>query len=193
MTALSLSGPHWSFALQLYRQPGVSDACLALQDRLGVDVNILLFALFAAIERGIALNDRDVQDMDETVAAWRSEIVLALRALRRRMKNGPEPAPNEVTEALREQIKRAELAAEQVEQAMLARWLDQRPSQPAPQGVDIAGAIACVVSYFAGRNACVPVAGGFDARDCARVLLQAAAEMDTDIGAPTRRTSEPHR
>ena len=35
--------PFWRFSLATYRKPGVADACLALQDGCGVDVNVLLF------------------------------------------------------------------------------------------------------------------------------------------------------
>ena len=34
----------WDFSLRVYRAPGVSDWCLALQDGHGADVNILLWA-----------------------------------------------------------------------------------------------------------------------------------------------------
>src|SRR5690242_6327161 len=102
MTELALDGPHWSFALRLYGRPGVSGACLALQDRLGVDVNVLLFALFAAADAGKAIDENDVAEMDRAVSAWRADVIFPLRALRRRLKEGPEPAPNAITDGLRE-------------------------------------------------------------------------------------------
>ena len=40
--------PFWTFSLRIYGQPGVPPACLTLQDEHGVDVNVLLFALYAA-------------------------------------------------------------------------------------------------------------------------------------------------
>src|SRR5262245_52444325 len=112
MSQPALEGPHWTFALELYGQPGVAEACLLLQDRLGVDVNVLLFSMFAARERGIALDGRDLRGIDAVVAPWREEIVVALRGVRRRMKAGPEPAPSEATERLRAEVKAAELHAE---------------------------------------------------------------------------------
>jgi uncharacterized protein (TIGR02444 family) len=178
MTALSLDGPHWSFALRLYRQPGVADACLALQDRVGVDVNILLFALFAAIDRGIPLDEGDIEDMDRAVAPWRSDVVQALRTIRRRVKNGPEPAPNMVTEALRDQIKRAELAAEQIEQAVLARWLGQRHAGQAAQQVDIGGVVARVLDHYRQGSSVLGAAGASEIDGLVQALLQAAAGMN---------------
>ncbi|MFB3151067.1 MAG: TIGR02444 family protein, partial [Alphaproteobacteria bacterium] len=35
--------PCWDFALVVYRRDGVAEACLALQESQGVDVNVLLF------------------------------------------------------------------------------------------------------------------------------------------------------
>jgi len=41
--ALSPADRFWAFSLALYGKPGVAPALLGLQDRLGVDVNLLLF------------------------------------------------------------------------------------------------------------------------------------------------------
>jgi uncharacterized protein (TIGR02444 family) len=147
---LPLEGPHWSFALKLYGRPGVPEACLLLQDRAGVDVNILLFALYAAAERGVALTPRDLQEMDAAVAAWRSELILPLRSIRRRLKTGPEPAPAAATEALRSKVKAAELQAEQIEQAVLMHWLAQRAGQPERRPSDLGELVRSVVSHFSG-------------------------------------------
>jgi uncharacterized protein (TIGR02444 family) len=149
---LALDGPHWTFALRLYGQPGVAEACLLLQDRLGVDVNVLLLSAYAAVERGIGLDAGDLRDMDSLVAPWHGEIVAGLRQLRRRLKSGPAPAPCEATERLRTQIKSAELHAEQIEQAVLARWLDRRCAGRQPSQVDIGHALQTVVAYFAGGH-----------------------------------------
>ena len=40
--------PFWKFSLGYYRGAGVSEACLELQDRCGVDVNVVLFLLWMA-------------------------------------------------------------------------------------------------------------------------------------------------
>lgn len=141
---MNLDGPHWQFALSLYGQPGVAESCLALQDRYGVDVNVLLIALFALTERGVALNSQDVKHADDAVRAWRREVVQPLRGIRRRLKSGPSPAPSPATEDLRSRIKKAELDAEQIEQAVLAAWLDHALAgrdRRASRVVDIVGTI----------------------------------------------------
>jgi uncharacterized protein (TIGR02444 family) len=130
--ALDVEGAQWLFALEFYARAGVADALLLLQERLGADVCLLLFALFVAREQGAVLDRGELEHLDAAVAAWRAEVVLPLRALRQRMRNGPEPAPSAATEPLRGQIKAAEICAEQIELAVLARSLPARTCRPDP-------------------------------------------------------------
>ena len=74
--------PFWTFSLALYRTPGVPAACIVLQDECGVDVNVLLFALWLAKE-GRALRSDDLAEADLAISAWRNEAVRPLRAVRR--------------------------------------------------------------------------------------------------------------
>lgn len=117
----------WDFALKLYAKPGISASCLQLQAECGVDVMMLLTVTFAAVRRGVVLKPSDIKDMDAVCRPWREQIVLPLRALRTTLKAGPAPAPGEDTEKLRSSIKGAELAAERLQNRMLAHWLAQRP------------------------------------------------------------------
>lgn len=149
MATLSLHGPHWDYALKLYGQPGVAEACLLLQDRVGVDVNVMLVALHAAARRAIVLGAQDLRELDTEVQAWRQEIVLPLRAIRRRLKEGPAPAPSPDAEALRTKVKGAELQAEQIEQAMLAAWVDRQPPSMTSAPGELNTLIDSVVEYFA--------------------------------------------
>src|SRR5262249_10458135 len=112
MADIALEGPHWQFAIRLSGPPAAAAPRLLLQDRLAVDINILLVSVYAAAERGISIDASDVRDMDAIVGTWRGEVVVELRKLRRRLKSGPEPAPCDATEKLRAEIKSAELHAE---------------------------------------------------------------------------------
>ncbi|MBV9736361.1 MAG: TIGR02444 family protein [Acidisphaera sp.] len=103
----------WRFSLAFYARPGVSDACLAAQDRLGADVNLLLYMLFLAL-RGQAVEPEAVRHLDGRVATWRREVVERLRAVRRWLKTA-DPGS-----ALRREVQRLELEAERQEQALLA-------------------------------------------------------------------------
>jgi uncharacterized protein (TIGR02444 family) len=108
-TCLQLEGPQWSYAVDMYRRPGVARACLLLQDMLGADISLLLFVMFAAEKHGSVFERADLETLDNTIAAWRREVIWPLRSIRRRLKTGPDPAPALVTEALLQQIKVAEL------------------------------------------------------------------------------------
>ena len=105
----------WRFSLRFYRRPDVPPLCLALQDECGVDVNCLFFVLFLAVN-GRALSVRDVQRIDEAIAAWRLQVVQPLRAVRRVMKDGIAPIPAPACDPLREAIKHDELQAERLQQ-----------------------------------------------------------------------------
>jgi uncharacterized protein (TIGR02444 family) len=154
---LNLDSALWRFVLPFYSRDGVSAACLALQEELGVDVNILLFAIFAQVECGIVLTESDLAAVDLLVRAWRGEVIHPLRGVRTRMKSGPRPAPSPITEHLRSRIKAAELEAEQIELAMLAKWLDAQARQTSSRA-DAASVPQMVARYFGKQDAFTPEA-----------------------------------
>lgn len=108
----------WSFSLSVYDAPGVADACLAAQDGHGADVNLLLWAAWLAAQ-GHLLTAEELAEAQAATDPWRDEVVRPLRAIRRRLKTGPAPAPDAITDPLRQQIKAAELEAERVQQQVL--------------------------------------------------------------------------
>ena len=112
------TSPFWPFSLQIYRS--VADTCLELQDRFGVDVNVLLFVLFAA-QNGRKLAAPDVQHIISRVASWNREAIVPLRSVRRFLRSPPEIIAGEEAEALRERVKQIELEAERLQQEGLYR------------------------------------------------------------------------
>lgn len=124
-TLMEAKGEFWAFSLRIYRQPGVSTACLQLQDQFEADVNLVLFAAWLGV-RGRLLDPAEMREASAAVAAWQCEIVARLRTLRRRLKEGPPPAPSAETEKLRAAIKSSELCAEQLEQQVLESWAKAR-------------------------------------------------------------------
>ncbi|MGY3622734.1 TIGR02444 family protein [Bradyrhizobium sp. USDA 10063] len=150
----AIDAESWAFALELYAEPGIADACLRLQNECGVDVMMLLMATFAAVRRGIVLTRTDIAGMDGACRDWRERIVLPLRALRTTLKSGPAPAPSERTEKLRSSIKAAELSAERLQNEVLAQWLAKLSPQPrAVQREDIISALRAVIDFaFQGRR-----------------------------------------
>ena len=105
----------WSFSLDFYGRPGVAEACLDLQDRHGLDVNLVLYCCW----RGNILTQAQIQDAIGLTSPWRAEIVQPLRALRRRLKPGFPPFPDAGALALRKRIADAELEAERLQQQAL--------------------------------------------------------------------------
>jgi len=112
----------WDFSLRTYRVSGVPEACLALQDELGADVNMVLYCCWAG-DRSAALDGPAFQRAFEFSSQWATEVVRPLRHARRWMKQegcAEGPVDREACLALREQIKGTELAAEKLQQLTLA-------------------------------------------------------------------------
>jgi uncharacterized protein (TIGR02444 family) len=141
----------WRFSLSFYGRSGVASACLVLQNRLGVDVNVLLMSIFAGLKHGRMLSAEDLRAADDMVAPWRADIVQSLRQIRTRLKSGPPPAPLGSTENLRAHVKVAELGAEQIEQALLLDWLDQRIVVLPASTVDAGELLLRIIRHFATR------------------------------------------
>jgi uncharacterized protein (TIGR02444 family) len=110
--------PFWRFSLHFYRQPGVSDACLALQDDCGVDVNLLLFLLWLAGD-GRLLSATDVRTLDDKVRDWRDLTIVPIRDARRRLKGARTLVGAGEQEAFRRRVKALELEAERLQQQAL--------------------------------------------------------------------------
>lgn len=112
------NSPFWTFSLGLYARPGVADACLVLQDRQGVDVNLLLFMLWAG-QSGRRLSPTEVGALRDLTEDWRRDIVVPLRAVRRALRRPPAAVDAEAAAHLRQDIKKVELASERLQQAAL--------------------------------------------------------------------------
>jgi uncharacterized protein (TIGR02444 family) len=151
----------WRYALEVYGAEGVAAECLGLQEAQGVDVPLLLCALWLA-RRGVRLEPAGLARLAEAVGPWHAEVVRPLRAVRQRMKQGPAPAPSPRTETLRDAVKAAELNAEKIELATLAETAADLP-RGAPQ--DPAHNLRIALAHF--TAAPVPA-------DATRRLLQAA-------------------
>jgi len=121
----NLESPLWAFSLAVYGADGVEAECLALQERFGIDVNLLLYAAFAGAAEGVALERGDIQAAAAAVHSWHEEIVRPLRRARRGLKPialDPASSVQAPAAALRMQVKAAELQSEKIEQAMLWGW-----------------------------------------------------------------------
>lgn len=114
----------WDFALDFYARPGVSAACLTLQDEAGADV-ILLITAFYADHQGAPLDLAAISGLRQEMSEWREGVVLPLRAARRFLRGALEGHESERDE-LRIAVKSVELAAEKLQLALAANWLQRR-------------------------------------------------------------------
>jgi uncharacterized protein (TIGR02444 family) len=142
----------WRFSLSFYGRQDVSSACLVLQEELGVDVDVLLFAIFACVERGVTLDTQELAAIDDLVRDWRTEVVQVLRQIRKRLKSGALSSTSSAREELRNRVKADELKAEQIELAILAGWLDRQPPRRVDSPVNAHSIPLLVANYFASKN-----------------------------------------
>jgi uncharacterized protein (TIGR02444 family) len=114
-TTPAQGSPFWRFSLQFYRQPAVADACIALQEEAGVDVNLLLFLLWHAAQQR-AFSPSEIAAIEARIGPWREATVVPLRAVRRALKSPPALVAPATAEAFRTRIKAVELEAERLQQ-----------------------------------------------------------------------------
>jgi uncharacterized protein (TIGR02444 family) len=112
----------WTFSLAVYGNAAVQRECLDLQDRCGINVNLLLFCAFVGAVHGAALAQSDVKQAEEIVHQWDGEIVSRLRAVRRALKSFSASGTSAGFNSLYNRVKAQELEAEQLEQRMLECW-----------------------------------------------------------------------
>jgi uncharacterized protein (TIGR02444 family) len=119
--------PFWSFSLAFYSKPGVAEACLALQDRHGIDVNLLLAAVFAGTT-GIALGAAEWARLTSEVRLCQEYVIVGLRDARQVLKLLGARWP--VAEQLYSPVKASELDAEHLEQLMIEAALPPPAAAP---------------------------------------------------------------
>jgi uncharacterized protein (TIGR02444 family) len=164
------ASPFWTFTLSVYQKDGVSPACIALQDRLGLDVNFLLLCLYAG-SRGHKLGADDFARVEERVAPWRKNVIHPLRAVRRWLKEQQvlEKAPSD-------QLRRGVLGHE-----IESEGLQQRLMEAAvriPEGsASVPAAAGNLKAYLAWARA---ETGDADRTDLAVLLSQVFPPLSLD-------------
>lgn len=136
------ANPLWDDSVALYRRPGVEAACLELQRRYGLDVNLVLFCCWLG-RAGIVLEPALLTAALATTSGWQAEVVRPLRALRNRLKAKlVDPDSDSVVEGwpgLAGEVRRRaldlELDAERLGQLALHRVVEgHRPGEsPGPE------------------------------------------------------------
>ena len=140
--------PFWRFSLRFYRQPGVADACIALQEQSGVDVNLLLYLLWHATQRRVFAAD-EIAAIESRIGPWREATVIPLRGVRRALKTPPSLVAAATAEAFRTRIKAVELEAERLQQEAMVELA-------APSGNELASSEAAARASVAAYETLCP-------------------------------------
>lgn len=136
----------WDFSLRLYARPGMADACLALQDRFGADINLLLLGFWRA-HRGFPRWEPGELARAEAAVAPVNAVLQPLRQARRALKNLQQDEP--LAEPLYAEIKGLELQLEQIAQGWLAAasWIS--PAMRDEAGDERMAAAVHLAAYLA--------------------------------------------
>lgn len=159
MSTPELDSPFWAFSLGVYAGDGVAEECLGLQERLELDVNLLLFAAYMGAVEGVRLNQQDVAGANAAVAEWHKDIVVPLRTARRALKAPAADTDDPLqptTAALRLNVKRDELEAEKIEQAMLWQWSRAHLHDLQQDGGALAANLREALAHFGDADAPTP-------------------------------------
>jgi uncharacterized protein (TIGR02444 family) len=156
----------WRSVVAIYARPGVSQACLLLQDMLGVDVLVLLHLAFVQNKYGVPMGLEHVGAADDAVRQWRNTVVKPLRAVRRTLSK-TDPAVG----SLRAEIQQCELNAERHGLRLLAAvsprdgWSGGKPDMPNQ-------VVGQVVHFYGTRNACLAQISAPQVAEAIRLLEQ---------------------
>jgi uncharacterized protein (TIGR02444 family) len=114
--------PFWDFSLATYGRPGVAAACLGLQDRHGIDVNMVLFCCWVGASGGGVLGPAEMAAALAAAGPWQRGVVVPLRRIRIGLKDA-----GEAGESLKRRVAAVEIDVEHWEQLMIAATWARRP------------------------------------------------------------------
>ncbi len=139
--------PFWDFSISLYSKPGVGAACLALQDRHEIDVNILMFCLWLADDGYPAATGAEMRAYRHAVEPWHQEAVRGLRAVRKWMKPARPPVDHDLAQSIRARLQKLEIDAEHLEQVTLYNCVYTK-KRPLDDSTKLSNAVANIGIYF---------------------------------------------
>lgn len=165
----------WAFSLSFYARPRVATALLALQDAAGLDVNLVLFAMWLGLCGRGRLDVRRAEAAERAVRPIRAGVIEPLRAMRRHLAAAAEGD----LRILREKIRAIELDGEKTAQDRLAAIAGPVcQNDPGKRGADAAANLA----FYLGPQA----AAGAEA-----AIIRSALERFAASSAGRRRPARP--
>jgi uncharacterized protein (TIGR02444 family) len=166
--------PFWHYSTAVYAREGVAPACLRLQERHGIDVNIVLMCCWCAQEDHRLIDNAEMCRLVGAVSGWHRSVVRELRAVRKRLKGGLPPVPEDLVRLVRERVLQTEIDCEQVEQHLLYQLATvNRPSARAE--TQVAAAAVNLKTYFSSLHIGLTDA---DLADCGEILASCIPSAD---------------
>jgi uncharacterized protein (TIGR02444 family) len=142
----------WNFSLGFYSRPGVSPACLELQDRHGRDVNLVLYACWVGLSGRGRLTEADLARAAATNDPWRHAVIEKLRAARRAIKEQAAEAAQFYS-----MVKAVELEAERLAQQRLAALAPGMTTDAAVRRADATANLTLYLENKAARGAAAAI------------------------------------
>lgn len=115
--------PFWNYSSQLFQIADVADACLAMQNNLDADVNLLLFCCWAG-DNHHPLNKLDIDKLIQASEPWQTAIIKPLREARKLMKNHIIAMPAHLHKQTITNLNEMELNAEHMAQLDLEKTIE---------------------------------------------------------------------
>ncbi len=123
----ALDNPLWIYALNQYKQPECAQFLLHSQDKLGLNINILLFiGWLAASQKTLNL----VSLQSSSVYSWQQDIINPIRAARKKAKGYDTKGTNDFYQSMLD----LELDAEKLQLSELFRLIDKMDSSKIDKG-----------------------------------------------------------
>ena len=140
--------PLWDFALQVYGQNGVPSACIALQDRHTLDVNIILLSLWLGYSGRPLIDQTFLERVLDVSTRWNKEVVWKIRSARVVLKEKFSSIPLERSETLRQGLLALEIDCEHSELLAFAGIVDTDPNTDLGEPLKLAICLANLSLYF---------------------------------------------
>jgi uncharacterized protein (TIGR02444 family) len=166
--------PFWDFSLAVYGTEGVPAACLILQERYHIDVNLLLWCVWRGAEGCTQLDTGDLAAAEARVDDWHVNVVRHIRWLRRHLKSAYPHVIGDLQQSLRASLQKIEIDAEHLEQltlGSLAREAEVINDCDVHERVTFAASNAALYLKAAGAGS------NDDADACAKIVTAAFAQM----------------
>ncbi|MEM9837932.1 MAG: TIGR02444 family protein [Pseudomonadota bacterium] len=146
--------PLWDYALKIYKLPGVKEDLLNLQDRYHIDVNSVIWCLWAA-RHGFPLEEAEAKEILGTTREMAMHTTRPLRAVRRFLSGPRIGFTAEALKALRDEVLRTEIMSEE----LVLRRLDAVTTERSTPvgGLDDMAARSEVLFTLARENVDTPI------------------------------------